>query len=290
MNRTRTASYGYLSTMARLFVLIFGLLVSPFLNAQTLGFGFGGSKTAAVPTKATLVSEVSAIAPGKPFTVALQLTHPDGWHSYYRNSGGLEKSPAITWTLPEGFSAGPIQWPVPEVKDGVFGKSFVYSGKPVFLVEITPPATLKPGESITLQAAATWQICQQTCRDESAKFSLTLPVAEKASTDPEQLELILQARRMIPQPSKSLIQWEAGNGTIRLKISPPPIRDSTDLDLDFIPDQPFVHPLSESGSFTHNGDAWVLTLKQATKDALDNDIPLGETLSGILVALSLIHI
>jgi len=272
--------------MARLFVLLFSLLVSPFLTAQTPGFGFGGGKTAAA-SKAMLVSEVSAIAPGQPFTVALQLSHPDGWHSYYQNSGGLEKPPVLTWTLPEGFTAGPIQWPVPEVKDGVFGKSFVYPGSPAFLIEITPPATLKSGESITLAATANWQICQQTCRDESAKFSLNLPVADNASPDPAQAGLFTEARAKQPAPSKSLtFQWQAGPGNIRLKVSPAPAADPNGLD--FIPDQPFARPLSEGGSFAREGDAWVLTLKQATKDVLDNDISLGDRLSGILVAKSAI--
>lgn len=284
MNRTLTASYEYLSAMARLFVFIFSLFVSSFVNAQTPGFGFGGAKTVA-PTKATLVSEVSAIAPGKPFTVALQLAHPDGWHSYYRNSGGLEKPPVITWTLPEGFTAGPIQWPVPEVKDGVFGKSFVYSGSPTFLVEITPPATLKSGDSITLNATATWQICQQTCRDESAKFSLSLPVAENATPDPAQAGLLAAARAKLPQSSKAItFQWNAVGGDIHLRVSPAPASDPNGLE--FIPDQPFARPLSEGGSVAREGEAWVLTLKQATKDVLDNDLPLGDSLSGIFVVKS----
>ena len=94
-----------------------------------------------------MVSEAKTIAPGAKFSVALKLDHPEGWHSYYQNSGGIEQSPAIKWTLPEGFSAGPIQWPVPEVKDGYFGKSFVHSGSPVFLVDITAPATLGAGKN-----------------------------------------------------------------------------------------------------------------------------------------------
>ncbi|RYD35017.1 MAG: hypothetical protein EOP87_08125, partial [Verrucomicrobiaceae bacterium] len=43
----------------------------------------GGSSTSAV-----MVPENSTIAPGKPFTVAMKLTHPAEWHSYYKNSGG----------------------------------------------------------------------------------------------------------------------------------------------------------------------------------------------------------
>ena len=68
---------------------------------------------AAPASKSSLVSEAKTIAPGATFTVALELSHPDKWHSYYRNSGGVEQAPAIEWTLPDGFTAGPIQWPTP---------------------------------------------------------------------------------------------------------------------------------------------------------------------------------
>ncbi|RYD65008.1 MAG: hypothetical protein EOP83_08375, partial [Verrucomicrobiaceae bacterium] len=69
------------------------------LGGLTLEFG---SEKAADDTVATLVPEAKSIAPGKPFTVALKLEHPaGGWHSYYKNSGGIEKSPEVKWTLPE---------------------------------------------------------------------------------------------------------------------------------------------------------------------------------------------
>ena len=120
-----------------------------------------------------MVSEVKTIAPGATFSVALKLDHPAGWHSYYQNTGGVELPPSIKWTLPDGFTAGPIQWPAPEVKDGFFGKSFVYVGSPVFLVDITAPATLESGKTVTLTAEATWQICEESC------------ISEKQSLHPE---------------------------------------------------------------------------------------------------------
>ena len=135
-------------------------------------------------SRSSLAAEAKSIAAGEPFSVALQLVHPPKWHSYYLNSGGIEIPPSIEWKLPDGFTAGPIQWPVPEVKDGLFGKSFVYSGSPVFLVEITPPASLEAGKTVTLQADAAWQICEDLCKDEKASFKIELPVAASAEPDP----------------------------------------------------------------------------------------------------------
>ena len=135
-------------------------------------------------SKAEMVSEATTIAAGSTFSVALRLEHPAGWHNYYLNSGGIEQSPAIEWTLPAGFTAGPIQWPVPEVTNGYFGKSFVYSGSLALLVDITAPANLAGGTSVDLTAKASWQICAEQCLNEAKTFTLTLPTGPALVKDP----------------------------------------------------------------------------------------------------------
>jgi thiol:disulfide interchange protein DsbD len=274
--------------MVRLLSLSFALLctLATLVHGKPPVYGLGPA-AGQTSTSATLVSEVRAIAPGRPFAVALELRHPGGWHSYYRNSGGLEKPPAIDWSLPAGFTAGPIQWPVPDVKDGVFGKSFVYPGSPVFLIEITPPANLRTGKSVTLAAKVAWQICEQTCKDEAAEFALTLPVATTAEPDPARAELFARARAAQPKPSRAFaFAAEPTASHLRLKLTPAagtaPALDQAGLD--FIPDEPFARPLSEEGTLSKEGDSWVLTLKRAEKDALDHAIPQGDSLSGILIA------
>ncbi len=256
-----------------LFTLLF--LVTP-ARAQ-FGTGAGG-----VESVATLVSENKTIAPGKPFAVALRLEHPDEWHSYYRNSGGVELPPSIVWEMPEGFSEGPIQWPVPEVKDGYFGKSFIYQGSPVFLVEITPPATLAPGTTVSLSAHASWQICKESCINEEKKFTLTLPVTASAEADPELASLFAKARADLPVVIAGLITSAISDGgDIRLRVEPASATGGEPTD--FIPNEPFVQPASAGGEIERDGDAWLVTLKRNTKDALDETIPQGDTFSGILV-------
>src|SRR5882757_5770087 len=61
-----------------------------------------------------LVSDASAIEPGKPFTIALRMKHDPHWHSYWI-APGTGYATSLTWTLPEGFKAGEIQWPAPHV-------------------------------------------------------------------------------------------------------------------------------------------------------------------------------
>jgi len=263
--------------MPRNFLSLAALLVfSPIAWAQ---FELTPGKPA---SNAEMVSEAKTIAAGTTFSLALQLGHPDGWHSYYRNSGGVEQAPSITWSLPDGFSVGPIQWPVPEVKDGVFGKSFVYPGSPVFLIDVTAPATLEAGKSITFTANANWQICEQACINEDESFTLTLAVGTALENDPATNELFAKARASQPaKPAGRSFTAQSDGGDILLRVKPsgPLENDPTD----FIPDQPFAKSASSGGSIQRDGDAWLVRLTRATKNTLDDEIPQGNALSGILI-------
>ena len=268
-------------TRNSLISFVFAALVAA-ANAQ-IDSPFGVPDSAS--STASLTPEAKTLVPGKPLTVALQLKHPAGWHSYYRNSGGIENSPAVEWKLPPGFTAGPLQWPTPEVKDGYAGKSFVYPGSPVFLVDLTAPATAKVGETVTLTAKATWQICAEGCMNEEKEFTLTLPVAATGEADPAQAALFKTARGKLPQPTVAWTFSAYPNGDeVAIRLSPkagttPP----TGAPAEFIPNEKFLQPISAGGKVAKDGADWVITVKRATKDMLEQEIPQGDSLSGILV-------
>ncbi|MES2437665.1 MAG: thioredoxin family protein [Verrucomicrobiota bacterium] len=240
-----------------------------------------GKAPAGASSQASLIPEVTSIAPGATFSVALRLVHPEHWHSYYKNSGGVELPPAIEWKLPEGFTAGPIQWPVPEVKDGYSGKSFVYSGSPVFLVDITAPESIEAGGTISLGADASWQICEKSCISETKSFSLTLPVRGTSEKDSSQVSLFEGARKSQPVKVMGLqTTSHSTGGDMTLHVQAGKVINEAPAD--FIPDQAFVLPASSGGSISRDGDTWVITLKRATKDIFENEIPQGKSVSGIL--------
>ncbi len=237
---------------------------------------------------ATFAAEVAAIAPGKPFTVALRLGHPQGYHSYYLNSGGIEEPLKIQWVLPEGFSAGPIQWPSPKVETGLLdNKSFYYSGSPVFLIEITPPASLEVGTVAEIKASATWQICKTgQCLDEAESFSLSLPVKQAAEADASQNSLFESARASLPMKQDSW-KFTATNDGANVILTVTPASGCTlPADADFIPAAPFLASVSEGSSVKQEGDDWVFTLKRKSEDVIGNPIEQGTEVTGILIATS----
>jgi thiol:disulfide interchange protein len=263
---------------------LFLFFVAVLLFAPNL-FGQMSKPESGTASVATLLSEARTIAPGQSFTVALQLSHPDKWHSYYQNSGGVEQAPSIEWKLPAGFTAGSIQWPVPEIKDGYFGKSFIYSGSPVFLIEIKAPASLEVGQNVELTANAKWQICKESCISEEKALSLTIPVASAGEKDPAQTALFEKARNRLPIKNSSVTFTAQPEGDdIQLRIKP--ASAIKDPPTDFIPDQAFVQAASAGGKISRDGDAWLINLKRAKKDFLDKPIPQGKSFSGILTGVT----
>jgi DsbC/DsbD-like thiol-disulfide interchange protein/cytochrome c biogenesis protein CcdA len=128
--------------------------------------------------RATLVAAETSVQPGRPVTVALRLVHDEHWHTYWKNPGtGLPTE--IAWTLPEGWTARPIQWPAPiPIKDStgaITGNG--YDGDLLLPVTLTPPADLAVGTNVELTGTASWLMCADVCIPGSAPVGLSLQVA-----------------------------------------------------------------------------------------------------------------
>jgi thiol:disulfide interchange protein DsbD len=135
---------------------------------------------------ASLVAKDTAIQPGKPFTVALRLVHEPHWHTYWINAGTGYPT-KISWQLPEGWTAGEIQWPTPKVirdhEGNITGNGF--DGELLLPVTLTPPATLSSAQ-IEIKATASWLMCDATCVPGKADVSLAMPVSTAATSEDAQ--------------------------------------------------------------------------------------------------------
>jgi thiol:disulfide interchange protein DsbD len=133
--------------------------------------------SAVAQVAATLVAAEQSVQPGRVFTAALRLDHNEHWHSYWINPGtGYPTS--LSWKLPPGWKASELRWPAPHVVRDTSGMitGNGYEGIVYLPVTLTPPATLAPGETITLAAEAKWLMCAEVCVPGKASLSLTLPV------------------------------------------------------------------------------------------------------------------
>lgn len=170
-------------------------------------------------SEASLMSEVSAIAPGEPFTVALRLEMEDGWHSYWKNPGDSGEPTSIDWSLPTGFEAGSIQWPYPHRVPFGPMTSYGYSDEVLLPVTITPPDTLTPGTRITLEGRAEWLICADICLPAHADVRRSLSVAE-APEPSAQAEALARASANHPKPvDEWTVEAARSSGSYTLAVS-----------------------------------------------------------------------
>jgi thiol:disulfide interchange protein/DsbC/DsbD-like thiol-disulfide interchange protein len=169
------------------------------LLASPAAFPLSGNVVATDNVKAHLVSEVSAIAPGQSFWVALEFNIRDGWHTYWRNPGDSGQATTLKWQLPPGFTAGDIVWTTPHRFEIPPLVNYGYAKHAVHLVNITARKDLKAGAPIVLSAKASWLVCSDVCIPEDADLQLKLPVnAVSGAVDPADAALFTAARSDLP--------------------------------------------------------------------------------------------
>ncbi len=148
-----------------------------------------------------LISEGQAV-PGKSLLVGLRQTIAPGWHTYWRNPGDAGEATTLDWTLPKGWSAGPLIWPAPtHVTTGPL-MNYVYSDAVVLPTRLKVPADADIGASVTLTAHASLLVCKDVCVPEEANLTLNLRVgpSNRAASDPEARRLLSAALAATPLP------------------------------------------------------------------------------------------
>lgn len=169
--------------------------------------------------KASLLANTTAIVPGKPFEVGVLLEMAPGWHTYWEYPGDAGLPTSISWTLPDGFVAGPIQWPLPfrVVEPGDI-EVYAYKDKVLLLTAIVAPAEIKDA-TVALRAKVDWLVCAEICIPGSANLELSLPVAGQSET--ANAELFDQFRAILPSatPPPYELRWTRSGSSLDLEVS-----------------------------------------------------------------------
>jgi thiol:disulfide interchange protein len=131
-----------------------------------------------------LVAVTDAVVAGQPLRVGLRIKHDPHWHTYWRVPGDSGLPTQIAWTLPSGWSAGPIDWPVPKRLPIGPLMNFGYEDEVLLLVQLTPPPGALPGARVDLAARADWLVCKDVCIPGGADLKLALPLAAQARAGP----------------------------------------------------------------------------------------------------------
>lgn len=199
----------------RILMLPLLLLAALLSGASNVSAQFFAGPPKAVPS---LVSDTKAVAASQPFKVGIRFTLAEHWHLYWRFPGDSGAAPEVEWSLPPGFEAGPIQWPLPRLLKSE-GDLFtnVYENEVLFPVEIRPPAQI-PAAPFVITAKLKWYVCSETCLPGDGEASLSLSSGEPS---PDNAELFALWESRLPQrtPAPFQLHWTKNKDSVMVSVA-----------------------------------------------------------------------
>lgn len=259
------------------------LLLQPNSAQDFDPFSLPSAKKAPAKTESqvTLRSEVSPIVAGEPFTVALTIEHPEGWHSYYVNTGLIGEVFTPVWTLPDGFTADYQGWPTPHLSTSFGYNTIGYEGTVSHLFTITPSQDLAPGDEVALTLEARWQICNDAgCISEKYAGVLNLSVAEASEPTADSIQLFEKARSHYPSaPGNTEVAASERDNLITLTIT-----NASELQADKLQffDEDGQVDVQQAQTAVKEGDTIILQVSRNLGNDLTGAGPVQDQLKGIL--------
>jgi thiol:disulfide interchange protein DsbD len=237
--------------------------------------GVGAQPVRADNVEAELVSATDAVVPGQPLQAGLRLKHDANWHTYWQVPGDSGLPTRIQWKLPPGWTAGPIEWPLPQRLPVGPLMNYGYEGEILLLVTLTPPASLVSRATAALAARGEWLICKDVCIPGGADLKLELPVRDSASPS-RRAALFTSMRARVPAP----MQLQAAEALIeanRVRLSF--VKAGTAKSFEFFPlEEGRIEPAAKQ-PVRRDGERVHLSLTAAEPVAADFN-----RLKGVLVA------
>jgi thiol:disulfide interchange protein len=253
-----------------------GLVVLAALALVMLGCRAG---SAAPPLASDLVRpSLHAESAGGTLWTDLHLAIAPGWHIYWKNPGDSGLPTEIDWTLPPGFSAGAIQWPVPERFSQGGVANYGYTGGTDLLVKLTAPAGLAADAKPPIAATVKYLVCSEICIPGEARVSLDL-AAGNGAPDPAEAARFAEARAKLPLAAPFAAQFLVDTEGLRLIVPAAAIGNIGNAKGEFFPDADNAIDHSADEKVEHRDGGLQLVLKKATGPTA----AVPATLSGVLV-------
>ncbi|HEY6293623.1 MAG TPA: protein-disulfide reductase DsbD domain-containing protein [Terriglobia bacterium] len=162
----------------------------------------GGEPVHAKHAQVELLSLETKARPDAKLLVGVHFVLEKGWHIYWINPGDSGQSPSFQWQLPEGFSAGSIEWPRPErMQSSSELTDYGYHDEVLLMVPIHAAQGIAPdGQALGFSVDAKWLICREICLPDHARLQGSWSVGGARKASPETVVLFARAKKLLPQP------------------------------------------------------------------------------------------
>lgn len=139
--------------------------------------------------------------------IAITITPPRGWHTYWLNPGDSGMPPKITWKLPAGIKDPEIQWEAPQRIEADGLVSYGYEGPMRGLATFKIPASFKHQWKAT--ATASVLVCKTECIAQSVTATMKFDRTKAAS--------IQELRARLPKPATGnwTLLWNDGRPSLQ---------------------------------------------------------------------------
>src|SRR5580704_10174185 len=129
-----------------------------------------------------LIADETPSPPNARLRIGLLFHLDSGWHIYWQNAGDSGEPPKITWSLPAGFVAGPIEWPAPKRLGSGSIIDYGYEDQVLLLAPIKTPMSFdyESRENVQFVADVKYVVCREVCIPGDAHLTLTLPISDAA--------------------------------------------------------------------------------------------------------------
>lgn len=128
------------------------------------------------------------------------------WHVYWKNPGEIGFPPKVSWKLPAGWTAAPIQFPVPEkIQTQTGGTAIGYSDHVVYPVILNTNSRLDPNAQYKIKASVDYLVCNIQCLPKKADLELQL---KPQGSDPKEVQELKSSLEAVPTKTASGIRTQ----------------------------------------------------------------------------------
>lgn len=188
--------------------------------------GNGWSQEVSKPGEAVsaqLLTDVTAVEPGKPFNAGILFRIQPNWHIYWKNPGETGYATSVKWdTPPADLKVQETLYPAPIsfVSQGPV-TGYGYEGE----VLLITPMVLNAGtneKEVTLKGKVRWLQCSAACVPGKADVTLRVPVGKAA---PANAALFQKYQKLVPTAAKltnvtAQAKSEVGATTVQIQVTP----------------------------------------------------------------------
>jgi thiol:disulfide interchange protein len=201
---------------------------------------------------------------GESAQAALYFKLEPGWHVYWKNAGDSGEPPRLRWTLPDGISAGPLQFLPPKRLPLGPLMDFGYEDEAFFPFSLDVAKDAKP-EAADLRARVDWLVCREVCIPGKAELGVSRKVTNASGdSKPVDADAALFARfvdklpKTLPAGSTAVFQSTTGGFRLAVKTGQ---RETT---AEFFPADQSVVDNPAPQKVTPTADGLILDLKKDT--------------------------